>query len=333
MNKAPDSTIVLLVSGVGAIIGQGIIKSLRRSRYSVRIIGIDRSDRSPGPSLCDVFFKKPDCDENHPDYLDFWARTLETEKVDLIFPGLEVDVFFLDNNRDFFKRLSMPVVLNQADLIALSSDKWLLGEALQQYGLPRIPTAMPASWSEAMEALGPPPLLLKPRRGNGSRGIVRLCDQTDFLYWRSKAVENWMVQRIVGCDSEEYTVGVFGFGDGQSVKPITFRRRLSGTGNTLEAEVVSDPLIEKAAIDLTRLFKPLGPINYQFRKEANIAYLLEINPRFSSSNSLRTAFGYNESEMSLDYFLFNKRPADPQIRQGIAWRYSEDFVIYDRHLF
>jgi len=321
----------VLVTGVGAIIGQGIIHSLRNSGYSVRVTGIDRSERSPGPSLCDAFFKKPECDESHSDYLEFWVRTLKSEKIDLVLPGLEVDVFFLNRHRDEFRHLSVPVVLNHSELIELSSDKWLLGESQKRNGLRRIPSVIPKTWSQAVEELGEPPLLLKPRQGDGSRGIVRLFDETDFQYWRSRAAENWMLQRIVGSDDDEYTVGVFGFGDGQSMDSVVFRRRLSGAGNTLEAEVVSDPEIKSAANELTRIFKPLGPTNYQFRKEGDVPYLLEINPRFSSSNSLRTAFGYNESEMAIDFFVFQKRPEAVSIRTGTAWRYSNDFVVYDRN--
>lgn len=331
MNEVDNSMITVLVTGVGAIIGQGIIKSLRQSRHPVRVIGIDRNEHSPGPAFCDKFFKKPACAESHPDYLAFWQLVTEAEQVDLVLPGLEVDVEFLDRHRAFFQQLGVAVALNRAELIALSSDKWLLGQALQGHGLPTIPSCMPQTWHAAIEALGPPPLLLKPRQGNGSRGIVRLENEADFLYWRTKSGAGWMLQRIVGSDREEYTVGVFGFGDGRSLQPITFRRKLSGAGNTLEAEVVNDPVIEEMTAILTATFKPLGPTNYQFRKEGVIAYLLEINPRFSSSNSLRAAFGHNEAEMSIDYFLQGQIPPAPKIQQGIAWRYSEDFVIHARH--
>ena len=41
MNEVDNSMITVLVTGVGAIIGQGIIKSLRQSRHPVRVIGIE----------------------------------------------------------------------------------------------------------------------------------------------------------------------------------------------------------------------------------------------------------------------------------------------------
>ena len=329
MTAPQQQPITVLVTGVGAIIGQGIIRSLRKACYPVRIVGIDRSDQSPGPRFCDAFFQKPTCAETDVEYLEYWRNLLTQEQISLILPGLEVDVFFFNQQREFFAQLGVAVALNTPELIALSSDKWNLGNALQQQGLPCIPSAIPQTWQEAVEALGPPPLLLKPRQGNGSRGIVRLYDETDFLYWRAKTTDEWIMQRIVGTDQEEYTVGVFGFGDGTALAPIVFRRRLSGAGNTLTAKVVQDAVIEQAAGVLTKRFRPRGPTNYQFRKEDDRAWLLEINPRFSSSNSLRSAFGYNEAEMSIEYFVQGRIPKERPIRPGIAWRYSEDFVSYD----
>ena len=74
-----------------------------------------------------------------------------------------------------------------------------------------------------------------------------------------------------------------------------------------------------------------GPTNFQFRVENGTAFLLEINPRFSSSNSLRTAFGFNEAEMAIELYLLDREPDAPRIRPGKAWRYTEDFVLHAGH--
>jgi carbamoyl-phosphate synthase large subunit len=57
--------------------------------------------------------------------------------------------------------------------------------------------------------------------------------------------------------------------------------------------------------------------------------LLEINPRISSSTSIRTKFGYNEALMSVDYFLNGIIPTQPKIQKGKAIRYTEDLIIYE----
>jgi carbamoyl-phosphate synthase large subunit len=317
----------VVVTGVGAIIGQGIVRSLRQSRRAVRVVGIDRQPQSLGPHLCDVFYSKPACEESSPAYLAFWQDLLAKESADLVLPGLEIDLFFLNAQRKALAAVGATLGLNQAELIELAGDKWLLGLELPKAGLTPIPTVLSQDWHHCVSKLGKPPLLMKPRRGNGSRGIVRLYDQTDFQYWVNKSAGNFMIQKIVGSDDEEFTVGAFGFGDGNSLSPIIFRRRLSSTGNTLYAEVVTDPAIEQATRMLSLYFKPIGPTNYQFRKEKDAPYLLEINPRLSSSTSLRAGFGYNEAEMAIDFFLDGIRPGMPSVRQGRGWRYSEDFIL------
>ena len=322
--------ITVVVTGVGAIIGQGIIKSLRQSSHQVRVIGVDRSDDSPGPGLSDVFYQKPKCEETDLTYLEFWDHLLRHEVVDLVLPGLEVDLYFLNDHRALIEEAGARLAINNREIINLCADKWLMGKALANSGMRGISTTRAPNWAEAILELGPPPLLLKPRRGNGSRGIARLHDEGDFNYWRGKAADNWMLQKIIGTDDEEYTVGLFGLGNGTGLEPIIFRRRLSAAGNTLSARVVAEPSIRSATLRLTEILRPVGPTNCQFRMEGGFPYLLEINPRISSSTSLRTRFGYNEASMSIDFFLLGTTPAAPAVRSGRAWRYSEDFVTYDR---
>lgn len=330
MNSTPPISIA--VTGVGAIIGQGIVRSLRASGRDLSIIGVDRNERSPGTYAVDVFEQKPTVPEDSQAYLDYWEEVILKHGIRLVLPGLEIDMQFLNQHRAWFEARGVVLGLNTALLIEQTGDKWIFGEILKTIAYPLIPSVQPQSWAEALEKLGPPPLLLKPLRGNGSRGIVKLEDERDFQYWRDKAADTWMLQRIVGSADEEYTVGVFGLGDGDVLAPIIFRRRLSAAGNTLEAELVKDHrVLHDAVIKLCRHFKPVGPTNLQFRVEWDTPYLLEINPRFSSSNSLRTAFGFNEAEMSIDFYLYGKTPQAPILREGIAWRYTEDFVKYVGH--
>lgn len=322
----------IAVTGVGAIIGQGIVRSLRATKRELSIIGIDRNDRSPGSYMVDHFAKKPSVSEDSKEYLQYWEELINKHKICLVMPGLEVDMLFFNKHREWFNSHGVMLVLNQSSLIDISENKWRFAEELISMGYPVIPSIRAKNWSDALKLLGEPPILLKPLCGNGSRGIVLLEDEGDFNYWSKKADYEWMLQRIVGSLHEEYTVGVFGLGDGDFVGPLIFRRRLSAAGNTQEAEVVqSYPLLESAIRELCMRFLPLGPTNLQFRVEDDTAFLLEINPRFSSSNSLRTAFGFNEAEMSIDFYLDGKLPEAPKITEGVGWRYSEDYVIYASH--
>lgn len=318
--------LTVAVTAVGALIGQGIIRSLRLAGIPVRVIGIDRDPNGIGPHWCDAFFAKPPVDEDRQEYRDFWRDLLDREKVDLVLPGLELDVLFFSRNRATFADIPTRIVLNDPALIELAQDKWDFGRELERLGLPAIPARLNAGWAGCTRDLGLP-LILKPRQGNGSRGIAVLRDEDDFNYWSRKAKDAFLIQKFIGSDDQEFTVGAFGFGDGTALPPIIFRRKLSIAGNTQYAEVVDHPVLAAMVEKMAAIFKPLGPTNYQFRMDGDTPYLLEINPRFSSSTSLRAAFGYNEAAMSVDYFLHGRRPHAPDIRRGRGWRYYEDLVV------
>ncbi|HTO31750.1 MAG TPA: ATP-grasp domain-containing protein [Pararhizobium sp.] len=324
--KKPGEAITVVVTAVGALIGQGIIRSLRLSGLKMRVIGVDRDANGIGRYWCDTFFAKPAFDEDSEAYLDFWTDLLRDEAVDLVLPGLELDVLFFSRNRAAFAELDARIVLNGSAVIELAQDKWDFGLELERLGLPAIPALLGAGFADCVRDLGLP-LLLKPRQGNGSRGIAVLKDEDDFNYWSRKSSDEFLIQKFIGNDEQEFTVGAFGFGDGTALPPIVFRRKLSVAGNTQYAEVVDHPVLADTVEKLAAIFRPVGPTNYQFRMDGETPYLLEINPRFSSSTSLRAAFGYNEAVMSVEYYLWGQRPAAPDIRPGRGWRYYEDYVV------
>jgi len=94
----------------------------------------------------------------------------------------------------------------------------------------------------------------------------------------------------------------------------------------VKAQTVNIPELDEEVNRLTALFRPVGPTNYQFRRHQGKYLLLEVNPRFSSSLSLRTAFGFNEPEMCIEYFGEKFMPSPAVIKKGTAVRYIEDVV-------
>jgi carbamoyl-phosphate synthase large subunit len=76
----------IAVTGVGALIGQGIARSLRPAGRA-RIVGIDRRITPFSQSFCDICEQKPEADEASEAYLDFWRNLVRTHSIDLILPG------------------------------------------------------------------------------------------------------------------------------------------------------------------------------------------------------------------------------------------------------
>lgn len=320
--------ITVMVTGVGAIIGYGLLRSLRASMPDVRLVGTDIYSDAVGRAWCDTFEQAPYT--ANPDYLDWLHRTVERHQVDLIIPGIEQDVHQFSDHRERILGFGSRLVLNNPDLINLSRDKWAMHERLLAlHDTSRIPSYLVGDYAMFAEQLGVP-FILKPRHGYASKGIVRIGSQADFDVHKIRLGHHLMAQPIVGSDDEEYTVAVFGDGTGGVCASITLQRRLASDGSTSKARVREDERLDEVVSRLCTHFCPVGPTNLQFRRDGEYWKLLEVNPRVSSTTSMRRAFGYNEAAMSVAYFLHGDLPNQPVIRAGFAARFIEDYVIYDR---
>ena len=308
------------VTGVSALIGQGILKSLEQLN-GINKIGIDRRFSEYANQLCNEFYTKPSCSETSEEYLNFWKNLIQKHNLSLIIPGISHDVNFFKDNIESITLTGCRVVLNDLDLINLCSDKYQFHLHLVGSGIRAIPTVTTDRWSDLESKLGKPPYILKPKNGEGAQGIQIINDSLDFDYWSMKNKGNYIIQKIIGDEESEYTVGVFGTGYGKICDQIIImRRKLSRAGNTAQAEVVDCDAIQNEVQSLCEIYKPIGPTNFQFRMEKGHPYLLEINPRFSSSNSLRTMFGFNEAKMCVEYYIDGKTPAAQKLSYGRAER-------------
>jgi carbamoyl-phosphate synthase large subunit len=320
----------VIVTGVGALIGQGVAQGLKEGGRAW-VLGIDRRESLYAEALCDQIVLKPDCDEDDPRYLAFWVDLIKAHKIGLIIPGISIDVAFLAKNRAALETVGAKIVLNESRLVKLTEDKLKFADDFAGLGLATIPTVTGgANWEDACGALGQPPFIFKPAIGEGSVGIHLLTDQMDFDYWTKRNENAYLIQKVIGTNEAEFTVGIFGLGAGKYIGPLIFKRKLTRAGNTGEAEAVEQPEISRVTKLIAEHYEPIGPTNLQFRMEGGRAYLLEINARFSSSASLRRLFGFDEANMCLDFFLEGKTPAEPILRRGYAQRHSADMVKYAR---
>lgn len=320
----------ILVSGASGIVGYGILRSLRKADPSLLLIGTSMYADSVAPGFCDVFELAPAT--TAAGYLDWLCATIDRHRVDLIIPGIEIDLHTWSGQLAQIERHGARMVMNRLDLVALCQDKWRFYESLVAAGLPwAIDSSLDNSYDALAAAYGLP-FLLKPRRGFGSKGIVRVDSAATLERYRHDVGPRLMAQPIVGDDDNEFTTSAFCDGNGGYHASITLRRKLSKDGFTDKAEVVQGEQFSAALDGLCRRYLPIGPTNFQFRTCADGVKLLEINPRISSSTSIRTAFGYNESAMAVDFYLSGKLPALPAIRRGHAVRYVEEHIFYDDRL-
>lgn len=316
----------IFVSGASGIVGYGILKSLSEQGHS--LFGSTIYEESAAQKFSDFFVKA--IPTNHPDYLTWIIDTFKQNKIDLAFPGIEADVQFWSKNKaEIEKQSGAKLVLNKPELIELCTDKWTFYSTLSpKLSSVLITTYLEQDFGFLVQKLGLP-FLLKPRIGYASQGIVTINNEKEFSLVKENLGTKLMAQEIVGNSDEEYTIAAFGDGNGSFYNLFSMQRTLSKEGFTQTARVIANDDFQEVVASICKILKPIGPTNFQFRKKENQLKLLEINPRISSSTSIRSSFNYNESAMCVDFFLNNISPKSIEYKRGTAIRYSEDIIYYE----
>ena len=312
----------ILVSGASGIIGYGILRSLRKSYDEYRLIGTTIYDFSIAPAFCDIFEKA--LPTRHPDYMNWLCEIIKKYSIDMLIPGIEDDMIQWNVGHEKIISNNTFPLLNNSKLIELCRDKWKFYEELI---IDNAKYAIPTTLDDDFKTF-PLPFLLKPRHGSASKGIIKINNEYDFEVHKHKIGPELMMQPIIGTAEEEYTVSAFFDKASKLIDYLSLKRRLSNDGYTQEAQVV-DFDFEDIICNLAKVFNPIGPTNFQFRVDGDAVKLLEINPRISSATSIRASLGYNESIMSINYFLNHQIPTKmdkAKIMNKRAIRYVDDYI-------
>jgi len=192
-----------------------------------------------------------------------------------------------------------------------------------------IPTFEFLDFSTAKDKLGLP-FIIKPKSSYASKGFYIIKSENDFFHLREFINNETLFQPYIGSEDDEYTISVFGNGQGGFIDHLILRRYLSKQGASERTIVIEkDHKLMDVVSELTELFKPVGPTNYQFRKQDDKVFLLEINPRISSACSIRTKFGYNEPLFAVQHYLEKQQYTILRKRSGKAVRFIADQIIYE----
>jgi carbamoyl-phosphate synthase large subunit len=316
-----------MITGVGALIGQGIIKSLRKENLGFRLVGIDANPYSVGFQWTDISHTVVRTTE--PSWLTSIIDICNKEKVVLIVPSIEQDIkALLQHKKELSDNTEALPLLNSPDALRVGFDKWELHRFAKQHDI-----RMPMTWhaGDTNISLIPDtayPLLLKPRSGTASKGIYRIENKNDMeCLVRVIEINEYIIQQHIGSEDEEYTVGIFGFHDGTLSESFALKRKLK-FGTTFEAETIYDPKLSETSTHIAIKLNIVGPTNLQFRKAGDDYFLFEVNPRFSSSSSIRSAFGFNEPVMAVKSFIFKQNAIKLTLKKGRCSRYICDNIVY-----
>lgn len=317
----------VMVTGAGAVLGQGIIKSLRMSPRAYEIVALDPDPRAVGLYWADKAQLIPLA--SSPDYGEAIDRLIEQERPAILLIGTDVELmhFALHKHR-IESSFGVRVVVSPPDVIRIADDKWLTYQFLYSNGFPFPDSALPDGVHALIDRCGFP-LIVKPRTGARSVGVHKVTDEQQ-LHQALTAVTTPIVQECVSSPEHEFTSGVT-ITDGQTKAVVTMRRDLRD-GNTHRAYVIPDsPYDELLAVIAERLAGE-GVINFQFRVAEGKPKIFEINARFSGTTPFRAYAGFNEVEHLVCFYAEGTPIPMPQVAPVVVLRYMNEVVIHPEQI-
>ncbi len=320
----PQKIIKVLVTGAGALLGQGIIKSLRKSVLPLHIVAVDPSELAAGLYWSDRAYLVPMAHD--PNYMNEVRQILECERPDIVLIGTDAELVLFASQREELERdFQTNILVSSSEVATIADDKWLTYQFLKNQGFNYPESCLPGNEETLIESVGFP-LIVKPRVGARSIGVHIVQSKME-LQAAIKQVGAPIIQECVGSADEEYTAGALVFNQ-QCSASIVMRRDLRD-GNTYRAYTGEYKDYNRFIRMLAETLQPYGPVNFQARGSSKGLTVFEINCRFSGTTPLRVLAGFNEVEMCVRHILLNEPIIQPTIRPISILRHWSETIVDD----
>jgi carbamoyl-phosphate synthase large subunit len=316
------------ITGTGSLIGQAIIKSIKKSAYAndYRLIGFDYFNDTVGSFWCDESFLLPDLLK--PEIEETWVNKIQDiihqKNIQILFVGVDFELpVFARYKHEIERNTKCKIIVSSEEVINVGNDKYLTYLFLKENGLSYPITYLPEECDFSSLKF---PLIVKPRVGARSVGVYKVNSIAEMETAIAK-VKGPIIQELIGNDFTEYTCGIISLNNTLQ-QSIALKRSLKD-GNTFISEYKTDypAIIYEYLEEITKKLRPFGACNLQLRMDSNgVPKLFEINPRHSGTTYMRTLFGYNEVIFILKYILEGV-DMKFEMTEGKAIRYFEEILV------
>jgi carbamoyl-phosphate synthase large subunit len=307
----------VLVTGAGGPAGVAVIRSLLRRR-DAEVFAADMDGWASGLYLVPDGRRRivpPGRSEGFVDAVDAVCRA---DGIDVLISTVDVELPPLAARRaDLVSTLAAP----SAETLECALDKWRLAQRCAgQLPVPRTrlldEEATVAEWDF--------PVIVKPRRGAGSRGVRIVTSRAD-LEALGRDTDLIVQEYLPG---DEYSVDVLADAVGRVVAAVPRTRTRVDSGVSIAGRTVHDDALESTASAAARAIGLSGVANVQLRRAADgTPSLLEINPRFPGALPLTIAAGVDMPSYVLDLALGLPLPEQVAFREIANVRFLEDVFI------
>jgi carbamoyl-phosphate synthase large subunit len=244
-------------------------------------------------------------------YIAALRELVALHDVRLIVPLTDLDHVVLAQSRG---ELAPAVVLvPEEETSERCADKYLAHRFFEESGIGSPPTWLPTELPTEIRF----PVLVKARKGFGSRHIYRAANQTELDFFLRYTSADSMVQAV--CHGVEFSIDVFCDLDARCVAAVPRTMIESKGGESIKGMTIKDDDLMAFAARVAETLRIVGPANVQcFREPDGELQVTDVNPRFGGGFPLPTAAGSRYPEMAIA--LANGEPLEPRLgdfREGV----------------
>ncbi len=308
----------VLVTGAGGPAAIAAMKSLR-AEESVRLIAADMDPWAAGLYLTPERTLVPA--GAAPEFTAVLLDRCRALAVDVVLPTVDDELQPLARARDEFTAAGVALLLAPAAALDVILDKLTLAEHCAGIvPVPRTelfgPSLDPARWTY--------PVVVKPRRGSGSRGVIIVDSAAELAALdRSPAL---IVQEFL--PGEEYSVDVLADAAGHVIASVPRLRARVDSGVSVGGRTVHDPEIEWFGRAVAQATGVTYVANVQCRRDAaGTPALLEVNPRMPGTLGLTIASGVDMPRIALAALLGRPVPASLDFCERAVVRFLDEHFL------
>jgi carbamoyl-phosphate synthase large subunit len=311
----------VLVTGAGGPAGVAVIRSLL-ARPDVDVYAADMDGWAAGLYLVPADRRRLVEPGLSPVFVDGILDVCSADEIDVLFSTVDAELPALAARRDeLTARSGTALAAPSLETLDVALDKLLLAERCA--GALRVPTTRVVDAAGVAEPWSFP-VIVKPRRGAGSRGVRLIADRVELEAIGTD--ESLIIQEHL--PGGEYSVDVIADAAGSIVAAVPRSRERVDSGVSIAGRTVKSAELESTAAAAAKAIGLVGVANVQLRYDVDgVPALLEINPRFPGAMPLTIAAGVDMPSLALDLALGLGIPDRVDFAEIANVRYLEDVFV------
>lgn len=232
-----------------------------------------------------------------PNYIPFLLSYCKKNKIDVLISLFDIDLPILSQKKNLFKDIGVNVIISDENVINICNDKLMTNKFLQEnkFNVPKTYFSLENILLDLNKKEIDYPLIIKPRWGMGSIGILQADNEEELKIFYQKSLnqiknsylkyessenldESIIIQEKL--NGQEYGLDIINDLSGNYQNTIVKIKHAMRSGETDCAEVVENNLLKNIGKRISEKLKHIGNLDVDVFLVDDKAYILEMNARF-----------------------------------------------------